>query len=63
MRKICKECKEEKDSYYFDDNRKTCRKCRNKRNRILYFSKEGNREKMREYQREYQREHFPFNFK
>lgn len=60
--KICNQCKEEKDIYFFDKvskngHRNTCRKCRNKKNTSSYLSKEGNIEKRREYNREYQIEH------
>lgn len=62
--KKCKICLEEKELYAFDKTgnkcgsyRNTCRKCRNKKNRDNYLSKEGNIEKMREYQKIYQRKH------
>lgn len=62
--KICNICLEEKEIHAFDESRKgngkyrkTCRKCRNKKNTDSYLSKEGNRENRREYNREYQKRH------
>ncbi len=55
--KKCNVCNVEKKMSSFDKYRKTCRKCRNKKNTTSYLLKEGNKEKIRDYQRDYQKKH------
>jgi hypothetical protein len=64
--KVCKECKEEKEYYYFDKVSKNgyrtiCRKCRNTKNTKSFLDKVGNLEKRKEYNRIYQQNHINKN--